>query len=63
MIIYNLFDVINEDDVYSDTGRAGYTLTRSTGATTGPLTYDDYYLRSEFYSSPRQVKVGISIGF
>ncbi len=63
LIIYNLFDVINEDDVYSDTGRAGYTLSRSTGETTGPLTYDDYYLRPEFYSSPRQFKVGITIGF
>lgn len=61
--IYNLFDRMNESDVYSDTGRAGYTLTRSTGEVTGPLTYDDYYRRAEYYSAPRQVRAGISIGF
>jgi hypothetical protein len=62
--IYNLFDRTNEDDVYSDTGRADYTLTRSTGEVTGPLTYDDYYNnRAEYYSAPRQVKVGMSVAF
>lgn len=61
--IYNLFDVMNEEDVYSDTGRAGYTLTRSSGIVTGPLTYDDYYKRPDFYSTPRLVKVGVSVGF
>jgi hypothetical protein len=63
LIIYNLFDVMNEVDVYSDTGRAGYTLIRSTGRVIGPLTYDDYYKRPEFYSTPRLVKVGVSVGF
>ena len=61
--ITNLFDNQNENEVYSDTGRAGYTLTRSSGAVTGPLTYDDYYKRSDFYTAPRQFKIGVSMGF
>jgi hypothetical protein len=61
--IINLFDKLNEESVYSDTGRAGYTLTRSGGAVDGPLTYDDYYNRPEFYSIPRHVKIGVSLGF
>ena len=61
--IINLFDTLNEDDVYADTGRAGYTLTRSSGAVSGPLSYDDYYKRSDFYSAPRQLKIGVSLGF
>lgn len=61
--VYNLFDRKNENDVYGDTGRAGYTLTQHTGTVYGPLSYDDYYARSDFYSRPRQVRAGVTMGF
>jgi outer membrane receptor protein involved in Fe transport len=63
--IYNLFDTANELDVFGDTGRAGYTLelTREQSAPRGANTLQEYYSRPDFYSAPRQVVVGGSIGF
>ncbi|UCE20191.1 MAG: TonB-dependent receptor [Gemmatimonadota bacterium] len=61
--VYNLFDRKNENDVYGDTGRAGYTLTQHSGTVYGPLTYDDFYTRSDFYSRPRHVRAGVTLGF
>ncbi len=63
--VYNLFDTANELDVFGDTGRAGYTLelTRAQEAPRGANTLEEYYTRPDFYSAPRQVVVGASIGF
>ncbi len=63
--VYNLFDFANEVDVFTDTGRAGYTLelTRSQEAPRGVNTLQEYYTRPDFYSSPRQVVVGVAVGF
>jgi outer membrane receptor protein involved in Fe transport len=63
--VYNLFDTANELDVYGDTGRAGYTLelTRAQAAPRGVNTLQEYYTRPDFYSAPRQVVVGASVGF
>ncbi len=63
--VYNLFDTANELDVFGDTGRAGYTLelTRSQEAPRGVNTLAEYYSRPDFYSAPRQVVIGASVGF
>ncbi len=66
--IYNLFDTANETNVYSDTGRAGYTLAlvqaeRAAEPVRGDNTLQQFYSRPDFYSAPRQVEIGISLIF
>jgi outer membrane receptor protein involved in Fe transport len=63
--VYNLFDTESELEVYGDTGRAGYTLdlTRTQQKPRGVNTLPQYYARPDFYSAPRQVVVGMSVGF
>ena len=63
--IYNLFDTPNEDNVFTDTGRAGYTLqlTQQQSAPRGVNTLAQFYTRPDYYSSPRQVIVGAQIDF
>ncbi|MBK7259260.1 MAG: TonB-dependent receptor [Ignavibacteriae bacterium] len=63
--VYNVFDTANELNVFGDTGRAGYTLelTRAQEAPRGANTLAQYYTRPDFYSAPRQVVVGASVGF
>ena len=64
MNVYNLFDNKNEDFVYTDTGRATYTLIPTyTPEQAGPNTLQEYLTRPDYYSSPREVKIGMSIGF
>ena len=62
--VYNLFDIRNELTVYNDTGRSNYTLLPTyTPQISGPgfNTLDEYLVRPDFYSSPRQVKIGFSL--
>jgi outer membrane receptor protein involved in Fe transport len=63
--VYNLFDTANELEVFGDTGRAGYTLelTRAQEAPRGANTLAEYLTRPDYYSAPRQVLVGASVGF
>jgi outer membrane receptor protein involved in Fe transport len=63
--VYNLFDTANELNVFSDTGRAGYTLevTRAQEQPRGINTIQEYYTRPDFYSSPRQVIIGAAVNF
>jgi hypothetical protein len=64
MNIYNLLDVKNENIVFSDTGRATYSLIPTyTGQIQGINTLDEYLTRSDYYSAPRQIKIGLRIGF
>ncbi|SVB85253.1 uncharacterized protein METZ01_LOCUS238107, partial [marine metagenome] len=63
--IYNLFDIRNELTVYNDTGRSTYSLLPTyTPQTSGPgfNTLDEYLVRPDYYSRPRQVKIGFSLG-
>ncbi|MCK4753996.1 MAG: TonB-dependent receptor, partial [Calditrichia bacterium] len=62
MKIYNLFDYKNEIHVYSDTGRAGYTI-ESYGSVRGVNTLAEYLNRPDYYSEPRRVILGFSVGF
>lgn len=64
--IYNLFDIRNELSVFSDTGRATYTLTPGyTPQISGPgyNTLDQYLMSPDLFSSPRQIKFGMSVSF
>ena len=63
--IFNLFDTLNELNVYGDTGRAGDTLelTRNQTAPRGVNTIKEYFTRPDFYSSPRQIVLGADFSF
>ena len=64
--VYNLFDGLNERDVYSDTGRAGYStepLYSGGNRPRGLNTLEQYYIRPNFYSEPRQVQLGLEVKF
>lgn len=59
---YNIFDRRNEILVYSDTGRSGYTI-EPRGGVIGVNTLEEFLTRPDFYSEPRRVVVGVSLGF
>ena len=61
--VYNVFDNANELEVFSDTGRAGYSLevTRAQEPPKGVNTIEEYYIRPDFYSAPRQIVLGASL--
>ena len=63
--IYNLFDTANELDVFTDTGRAGYTLaeTQPQAPPHGINTIQEFFTRPDFYSAPRQILIGASLDF
>ncbi len=71
--VYNLFDNLNERYVFDDTGRATYTFaTREIDepesfkkhyGEPGVHTYDEYNIRPQYYSPPRQVRLGVSVEF
>jgi outer membrane receptor protein involved in Fe transport len=69
--VFNLLDTHNERFVYDDTGRASYSLEESKG---GPQatnlisqkypsikSANEYFNRPNYYSTPREVRVGFSI--
>ena len=63
--VYNLFDTANELNVFTDTGRAGYTLeeTRQQAPPHGVNTVKEFFTRPDFYSAPRQILIGASLDF
>ncbi len=67
MNVYNLFDIQNETGVYSDTGTADYTTTIDplkipfNSARIG--TVQDYVNQPSWYSEPREVQFGLTLGF
>ncbi len=62
--VYNVFDTKNENDVYTDTGRATYTIESTQPVSVrGVNSLDDYFTRTDWYSAPRQVKLGVSLSF
>ncbi|MFQ6608103.1 MAG: TonB-dependent receptor domain-containing protein [Fidelibacterota bacterium] len=62
--IYNLFDRLNERNVYGDSGRATYTeeLNRP-GEVQGWNTKEEFFTRPDWYSPPRQILLGLSVDF
>jgi outer membrane receptor protein involved in Fe transport len=63
--VYNVFDTANEINVFTDTGRAGYTLALSQQqpVVRGVNTLAQFYTRPDFYSAPRQVLLGAAFSF
>lgn len=71
--IFNLFDTLNENSVYLDTGRAGYSLAEERGTTELAQKYSEenplikspseYLIRPDYYLSPREVRLGLSLEF
>ncbi len=63
--VYNVFDTPAEVNIFTDTGRAGYTLelTRAQQAPRGDNTIQEYFSRPDFYSPPRQVVFGATYSF
>lgn len=63
--IVNLFDRLNEWNVYGSTGTADNDLEAQLGAgeIIGLHTLDDYISNPTYYSPPRQIRFGLSVGF
>jgi hypothetical protein len=65
--VYNLFDFRDALTVYGDSGRADVTSTIdpvSAGYNASRIgTVEEWAKRPDWYSAPRQVQVGLSIGF
>jgi len=64
--IFNLLDRLNEKDVYKDTGRATYStepLYFGGGRPRGLNTLEQYYIRPNYYSEPRQAQLGFEVKF
>lgn len=64
--VYNLLDTRNALNVYADTGSPDYTTTISPSSKIyNPLrvgTVEDYMLRPEWYSEPRRIQLGFTVG-
>ncbi len=65
LIVYNLLDIQNEFGVSPTTGRAGIDLNAEeyTGTIFGVNTISEYLRNPANYSRPRQLNLGISVGF
>jgi outer membrane receptor protein involved in Fe transport len=71
--VYNLFDTLNERFVYDDTGRATYSLEQTKGGpqatntiaarVPGVKSADEYFVRPQYYSTPREVRLGLSLEY
>ncbi len=62
--IFNLLDMMNEINVWNDTGRAGFTTYQETAEATHPLelvnSLDTWYTNPTYYSEPRRIELGFS---
>ena len=64
--IFNVFDRLNERNVFTDTGRADYStepLYIGDQRPRGLNTIDQFYIRPDFYSEPRKIQIGFEVGF
>ena len=63
--VYNLLDRLNEKDVFTDTGRATYTVEgyRGAGMVQGVNTLKEWFVRPDYYKEPRRVILGASMTF
>lgn len=65
--VFNLLDRRNEITVYGETGRASATAEQLGLGGTGGLnrinTVDEFLVRPDYYSSPREIQVGLELNF
>ncbi len=63
-MVRNLLDRLNENDVFKDTGRATYRTDIQEGEYTDITSTDTYWLYyPQYYSRPREVRIGINFTF
>ncbi len=61
---FNVFDRLNEQNVFTETGRAGYSLAPTyEGPPRGINTLEQFYVRPDFYSQPREIQIGLELKF
>ena len=64
LLVYNLFDRLNEEGVYATTGRANRDLNvQYAGDIIGLNTYQEYINNPAMYSEPRQIRLGLMLSF
>ena len=62
--VYNLLDILNEETVYGTSGRANVDLnTQYAGEIVGLNTIEQYVNNPGFYSTPREIRLGATLGF
>lgn len=65
--IFNLFDTLNEINVYDDTGRAGETTDIQIARATNPPqiinSLEMWYTNPTYYSEPRRIETGVTYSF
>ncbi|GAB4364189.1 MAG: hypothetical protein Kow0042_02580 [Calditrichia bacterium] len=65
--VLNLFDHLNEVNVYDDTGRAGFTTdlerNKRLGTAQHVNTLEEWYTNMTHYSEPRRIEFGLMIDF
>jgi len=65
--VFNLFDTRNEVNVFSTTGRSTTTPEAEGLSNVTPVnglnTVEEYLVRSDYYSEPRQIQFGVDIIF
>ncbi len=66
--VYNIFDTLNQLNVYNDSGTANFTIAEFLDRTNGnPTTLvnslDEYFRNPSYYSEPRRIEIGASLFF
>jgi outer membrane receptor for ferrienterochelin and colicin len=64
--VYNLFDQRDATNVYTDTGSADYTTQSHASNNYDPkrvTTVEDYVNQPSWYTAPRQIQLGLALGF
>jgi hypothetical protein len=65
--VFNLFDTLNEVNVFNDTGRAGFTTDQQVAQATNPLelinSLDRWFTIPTHYSEPLRIEVGMTFSF
>ncbi len=64
LMVRNVFDRLNENDVFRDTGRATYTELPERYLESPTIsTFEEFFTHPNYYSRPREVRLGVSIRF
>ncbi len=65
--VFNLFDHLNQTDVYDDSGVADKTVELTRANKTNPTeifnTVEDWYRNETHYSNPRRIEIGVTYAF
>jgi len=63
--ILNLFDTLNEINVYSDTGRAGVTMDEDKARLSNPSeiinSLQQWFIDPTYYAEPRRIEIGLTV--